>query len=465
MPVPMTSSKKPRRALRGLSRQDLALIGIPAAIAIAVLLWFAGEVVRPPPPSNLTMTAGAEGGAYARFAERYREVLARNGIHLTIKPSAGSIENVTRLLDPRSGVDVGFVQSGSISGPAAANLVSLGSLYYEPLWVFYRGDRVITRLSQLEGMRLAVGAPGSGTLHVVMEMLNAAGMARSSRVQLKELSTPQAAQALQSDEVDAAFFFASAEAPVVQQLLAAPQVKLMSWDRADAYARRFPFLAVVTLPSGVIDLEHDRPASDVKLLASTAELVARYGLHPALSDLLIEAAQQIHSGAGLLEGPGEFPALRESSIPLSDDAQRYYRSGKTFLNRYLPFWAATLVQRALVFLLPIVAVMIPMFKLVPPLYRWRVRSRVYRWYGDLMMLEHELHTDPDPGSSERHLKRLDWIEDKVNSTWPPLSFAEERYALLGHVRAVRQEIARQAERAQVQRQTARAEGSEKAQDG
>ena len=436
----MTASRKPRPALRGLSWQDVALIGIPAAIAVAFLLWFAREVVRPPPPSNLMMTAGAEGGAYARFAERYRDVLARKGIRLTIKPSAGSIENVARLMDSKSGVDLGFVQSGSISGSAAGNLVSLGSLYYEPLWVFYRGNRTITGLKQLDGLRLAIGAPGSGTFHAVMEMLSAAGMVQSSRSQLKELATPQAAQALQSGAVDAAFFFASAEAPVVRQLLNAQDIKLMSWDRAEAYARRFSYLMVVTLPSGVIDLEHDTPASEIKLLASTAELVARDGLHPALSDLLIEAAQQIHSGAGLIERPGEFPAPRETDIALSDDAQRYYRSGKTFLNRYLPFWAATLVQRALVFLLPIVAVLIPMFKLVPPLYRWRVRSRVYRWYGDLMMLEHEVHSDPDPSSSERHLKRLDWIEDRVNSTWPPLSFAEERYALLAHVRAMRQAI-------------------------
>jgi hypothetical protein len=277
-----------------------------------------------------------------------------------------------------------------------------------------------------------------------MEMLNAAGLVQASRVQLRELATPQAAQALENGEVDAAFFFASAEAPVVRRLLSAPQIKLMSWDRAEAYARRFSYLTVVTLPSGVIDLEHDTPVNDVKLLASTAELVAREGLHPALSDLLIEAAQQIHGGSGLIERPGEFPAPRETDIALSDDAQRYYRSGKTFLNRYLPFWAATLVQRALVFLLPIIAVLIPMFKLVPPLYRWRARSHIYRWYGDLMMLEHELHADPDPASSDRFLKRLDWIEEGVNSTWPPLSFAEERYALLAHVRAVRQEVGRRA---------------------
>jgi TRAP transporter TAXI family solute receptor len=437
----MTASKKPRRALRGLSWQDLALIGIPAAIAIVVLLWFAREVVRPPPSSKLTMTAGSEGGAYAAFAQRYRELLAKNRIELTIKPSAGSIENVARLLDPNSGVDVGFVQSGSVAGASAGNLVSLGSLYYEPLWVFYRRSQEITRLTQMDGMRLAVGVPGSGTFHAVMEMLDAAGMV-GARAQLRQLATPQAAEALRTGSVDAAFFFASAQAPVVKQLLSDPQIKLMSWERADAYARRFAYLNVVTLPAGVIDLEHDSPPTEVRLLASTAELVAREGLHPALSDLLIETAQQIHSGAGLLERPGEFPAPRELDIPVSDDALRYYKSGKTFLNRYLPFWAATLVQRALVFLLPIVAVLIPMFKLVPPLYRWRVRSRVYRWYGDLMMLEHEVHSDPDPASRDQYLQRLDWIEDKVNSTWPPLSFAEERYALLAHVRAVRQEIER-----------------------
>jgi len=293
----------------------------------------------------------------------------------------------------------------------------------------------------MDGMRLAVGVPGSGTFYSVMEMLNAAGMA-SGRAHLLQLATSQAAEALRKGEVDAAFFFASAAAPVVRNLLGTSQIKLMSWERADAYARRFPYLSVVTLPSGVIDLEHDSPPREVRLLASTAELVARQGLHPALSDLLIETAQQVHSGPGLVERPGEFPAPRELDIPLSEDAVRYYRSGKTFLDRYLPFWAATLVQRALVFLLPIVAVLIPLFKFVPPLYRWRVRSRVYRYYGDLMMLEYELHSDPDAGHVQHYLQRLAWIEDKVNATWPPLSFAEERYALLSHVRAVRQELER-----------------------
>jgi hypothetical protein len=304
----------------------------------------------------------------------------------------------------------------------------------------------------MAGKRLAVGAPGSGTMHVVMEMLNAAGLVEASRVELKTFGTLQAAEALQNGSVDVAFFFASPEAPVVQKLLSAPQIQLMSWDRAEAYARRFPYLTLVTLPSGVIDLEYDTPTHDVTLLAATAELVARDDLNPALSDLLIESAQQIHSGAGLLERPGEFPAPRQTDIPVSEDAQRYYRSGKTFLNRYLPFWEATLVQRALVFLLPIFAVLIPMFKLVPPLYRWRVRSHIYRWYGDLMMLEHEVHKDPDPTCLERYYHRLDWIEEQVNSTWPPLSFAEERYALLAHLRAVRLEVARQVDRAKTQHQ-------------
>jgi hypothetical protein len=291
------------------------------------------------------------------------------------------------------------------------------------------------------GMRLAVGAPGSGTLYIAMEMLSAAGMV-GSNVQLRQLATAPAAQALLSGEIDAAFFFASAEAPVVKQLLAAPDIKLMNWERAEAYARRFPYLTLVTLPASVIDLQREIPATEVKLLASTAELVAREGLHPALSDLLIETAQKIHSGSGLLERPGEFPSARETDIPLSEDAQRYYTSGKTFLNRYLPFWAATLVQRALLFLVPILAVLIPMFKLVPPLYRWRARSHVYRWYGDLMMLEYEIKNDPDSTRNARYLKRLEWIEEQVTSTWPPPSFAQERYALHAHIRAIRHEIER-----------------------
>ena len=437
----MRSVKKPRRSVYGLSWHDIVLITIPALVAIGVLLWVAREVVRPPPPQSLTMTAGPEGGGYAFYAERYRTILSKNGIRLTVQTSAGSMENVSRLTDPKSGVDVGFLQSGIVSGKSASGIVSLGSLYYEPLWVFYRGKRPLTRLTQMGNMRLAIGAPGSGTLHAVVALLNAADMI-GAQVQLRQLASGPAAQALLAGQVDVAFFFASAEAPLVKQLLSAPDIHLMSWERADAYARRFPYLSVVTLPSGVIDLKHDIPPADVKLLAATAELVAREGLHPALNDLLIEAAEQIHLAGGLIERPGEFPSLRESGIPPNEDAQRYYRSGKTFLNRYLPFWAATLVQRGLVFLLPILAVLVPLFKVVPPLYTWRVRSHVYRWYGHLMNLEYEVQNDRDSKRTAEYLKRLDWIEDKVSSTWPPSSFAEERYALQAHIRSVRQEIER-----------------------
>lgn len=435
------------RSRYGLTWQDVVLIAIPAIVAVAILLWFAREVVRPPPPQRLTMTAGAAGGGYAHFAEKYRAILGKNGIDLTVQTSGGSLENVARLTDPKSAVDVGFVQSGSVSGHGASNIVSLGSLYYEPLWVFYRGKQTITRLTQMGNMRLAVGAPGSGTLYATVELLSAAGMV-GSQVKLRQIATAPTVEALLAGKVDVAFFFASADAPYVKQLLSAPDIKLMSWERAEAYARRFRYLSVVTLPGGVIDLERDIPPADCKLLAATAELIAREGLHPALSDLLIEAAQQVHSAGGLLERPGEFPSPRETGIPLSDDAERYYKSGKTFLNRYLPFWAATLVQRSLVFLLPILAVLIPMFKLVPPLYIWRVRSHVYRWYGHLMTLEYEIQNDPDATRNAEFLQRLDWIETNASATWPPLSFAEERYALRAHIRAVRQELERHGARAE-----------------
>jgi TRAP transporter TAXI family solute receptor len=429
----------PGRTPHHVSLRDLIAVMTPLALIVIAAFWFAYQFVQPAPPKRLTMTTGAEGGAYRAFAERYREILSRNSIDLQLLPSSGSIENLRRLEDENSGVDVGLVQSGSRSEGDTAGLVSLGSLYYEPLWVFYRGRNALDRLSQLHGKRVSIGGEGSGIRRLALQLLAANDAARQPTV-LLDLGMSDAAEALQRREIDALFIIAGPDSPVVQKLLRAEGVRLMNFRQAMAYTRLFPFLSSVVLPQGAIDLARNIPPHDTMLLSPTATLVARESLHPALTVLLIQAATEVHGQAGLFQRAGEFPAATATDFPLSEDAKRFYQSGPSFLQRYLPFWVAVLVQRMMVMLVPLIAVLIPLMRILPSVYTWRVRRRIYRWYGELKYLEHDLEQNREPQRITEYLKRLDQIEQRVSRLKVPLAYSGQFYMLRQHIGFVRDMI-------------------------
>jgi hypothetical protein len=336
-------------------------------------------------------------------------------------------------------VDVGLVQSGSRSEGDTAGLVSLGSLYYEPLWVFYRGRNALDRLSQLHGKRVSIGGEGSGIRRLALQLLAANDAARQPTV-LLDLGMSDAAEALQRREIDALFIIAGPDSPVVQKLLRAEGVRLMNFRQAMAYTRLFPFLSSVVLPQGAIDLARNIPPHDTVLLSPTATLVARESLHPALTVLLIQAATEVHGQAGLFQRAGEFPAATATDFPLSEDAKRFYQSGPSFLQRYLPFWVAVLVQRMMVMLVPLIAVLIPLMRILPSVYTWRVRRRIYRWYGELKYLEHDLEQNREPQRITEYLKRLDQIEQRVSKLKVPLAYSGQFYMLRQHIGFVRDMI-------------------------
>ncbi|MBI4203921.1 MAG: TAXI family TRAP transporter solute-binding subunit [Betaproteobacteria bacterium] len=425
-----------RKNLDHISLRDLIVAIAPLVLIVVAAFWIAYQFVKPAPPAALAMTTGTEGGAYRAYAERYREILARDGITLELRPSSGSIENLRRLADETSGVDVGFIQSGSGAAADAPGLVSLGSLYYEPLWVFYRGNVVLDRLSQLKGKRVAIGPEGSGIRKLALQLLSA-NDAEQQPTTLLDLGMAAAAKALQKREIDAAFIIAGPDSAVVQELLRADGVRLMSFSQAIAYTRLFPFLSSVVLPQGAIDLARNIPGRDTTLLAPTANLVAREDLHPALMSLLIQAATEVHGHAGLFQRTGEFPAPVAADFPLSEEAKRFYKSGPSFLQRYLPFWIAVLVQRMLVMLVPAIAVLIPLLRILPSLYAWRIRRRIYRWYGELKYLELELERNREPAQISEYLARLDTIEQRVSKLKVPLAFSNQLYTLRQHISFVR----------------------------
>ena len=419
-----------RRRLRDTIR-DLAVTAGPVTLLLAVALWVASHFVTPAPPRRFVMTTGAHDGVYHLFSERYRANLSRQGVTIELRPSAGAVENLDRLTNESSGVAAGLVQGGLASGETRG-VTSLGAMFYEPLWVFYRGQGRLERLSELAGLRIAVGTAGSGTDAIARRLLEASLRARAT---LLDVGGSEAVDALGLKRVDAIFLVGAPDAPTVQRALALKDVRLMSLVNAEAYTRRFPFLSTVVLPRSVIDLAADVPAASVTLLAPTANLIVRDDLHPALASLLLQAASEVHAPAGILERRGEFPAPREADIPLSDAAVRYYKSGKPFLQRFMPFWVADLIERTVILLLPLLAILLPAFRYAPALYHWRVRGRILRWYTELRQLE-------ESPPCEASLARVEEIERGVRSVRVPIGYAGEAYHLRGHCALVREALQR-----------------------
>lgn len=419
-----------------INKEQLKIFA-PAFLVAIIGFWVAYQFVRPAPPDTIAMSTGRKDGAYYLYAQQYRDILARSHITLKIRTSAGSLQNIQRL-EARE-ADLAFVQGGTTPSKSVKDLVSLGSLYYEPLWVFYRSNTPLRRLTALKGKKVAVGEKGSGTRPVALQLLKDNGISRSS-TPLSSLSGRNAANALLRGDLDAAFFIASPRSPVVHKLLTAKEINLMTFERAEAYTHIHRYLSTVALPQGVIDLQKDVPGVDTALIAATANLVVRADFHPALIDLLLQTAKEIHGAGGLFERRGEFPSPKYLAFPLSDEAERIYRRGPPFLRRYLPFWIATFVDRMIVMLIPVIALLIPLVRILPPTYRWRIRSRIYRWYKNVKVVDVSLRDEQSPERLRELMAELDRIEAEVSKISIPAAYADQLYTLRVHIDLVRQKI-------------------------
>jgi len=443
MKQPPTMLKRVLRLLRrhsddmdtaNVSVRELAFVTLVAVVVVGTAFMVAYRFVRPAPPNHFVIATGNESGAYHLFARRYKEILAHEKINVELRPSSGSVENLKRLTDPEGGYDVALIQSGITTiNEDEPQARSLGALYYEPLWVFYRSPFEFTRLTQLAGKRIAAGPEGSGTRVLAVNMLKATG-ADKPALKLLPLGGMAAADALIAGQIDTAMFVAAPDAPIVQRLLKVPDIRLMNMAHADALAQRYSYLSAVTLLRGTVDLAADIPPANVKMVAVTAHLVARDDFHPALVSVLLQAANKVHSGAGVFHKAGEFPAARAGDFPISEDAARYYKSGPPFLQRYMPFWVANLIERLLVLLVPLIAVLIPMMRIMPALYDWRIKRRIFRWYRELKEFEVSIKDARDP---TQLLARLDEIEKGVTQTKVPLTYWDYVYTLRGHIELVR----------------------------
>jgi ABC-type nitrate/sulfonate/bicarbonate transport system substrate-binding protein len=444
MPRPHLPAGLPRLKLTAI--REFASTAAPFVLLALLLLAVAYIVLDPTPPRTVTLATGVDQGAYAEFGKRYAALLKAEGITVRLRPTQGAAENL-RLL--RAGeVDIAFVQGGADADPEPgsdpdAELRSLGSMFYEPVWLFYREDAAqrllkadrMGSLAQLQSWKVNIGTAGSGVPAVMRRLLEANRIDPQSMSLLQQPQTP-AVMDLLDGKLDALVFASAPESLMVQMLLQTPGILLFDFAQAEAYARRFAFLSPVVLPRGVVDLARDLPPADVRLVAPTATLVVRQHLHPALVQLFVQTAQQVHGQAGWFQKKGDFPNAVDNERTLHPEAARVYKQGQPFLQRYLKFWVANLIDRMWVVLLSIVGLLIPLSRVVPPLVEFRIRSRVFRWYGQLRAIENEEGHTPAP---ELH-ERLDEIEQRVSRITVPLSYAEELYALRGHIQMVRRRL-------------------------
>jgi TRAP-type uncharacterized transport system substrate-binding protein len=438
----------PLRKFSLVSLRDLLVAVAPTAVLVLAACIVAYIVVDPAPPRHVILATGQDNSAYEEFGRKYATVLARDDIKVELQRSLGSEDNLQRLIDGKA--DIAFVQSGSTSEAQAERrgLVSLGSLFTEPVWLFLRErdahgrKRAMDGIVQLKGLRINVGPEGTGVPKLFRQILAVNGL-EPRQLKMSALENTPATVELLAGHIDGLVFSSAPEAPLIQMLLQTPGIRLFNFRQAEAYTRRLPFLTHVVLPRGIVDLGRDIPAQDFHLIAPTATLVAREDLHPALIDLFVKAATEIHGGTGWFQQQGQFPSPRYTEIPVAREAAKYYRDGPPFLQRYLSFWLANLFDRLWVVVVALAALIIPLSKIVPPLYVWRIRSRVYRWYGQLRAVEQALENAKEEHRDEARaelLRRLDDIEQRVNHISIPLAYADALYGLRSHINFVRQRV-------------------------
>jgi TRAP transporter TAXI family solute receptor len=413
------------------------------ALTIAAIACAAFAMLRSMPPHRIVMATGPEGGTYYEVGERYRAALAQENVEVQLVPTTGSVDNLAMLLDPHSDVSAALIQGGTVSARDASEIESLGTLFYEPLWWFHRRG-IPGVVGGLRGRKISIGPEGSGTRALCLELIKLAGI--EQQVSLLSLAPRAAAEKLSAGEIDVAFMTAAWQSSVVHQLLADDSIELSGFERADALVALYPFLNKLVVPRGAINFAKDQPPSDMALIATKASLVVRKDLHPAIQYLLLNAAAKIHSGPSIFRHASEFPAAEGIDIPLSDEALRFYKSGRPFLHDYFPFWVAALIGKLIVLLIPILGVLYPMMRFLPRLYDRMMRSKVLRMYGELRLLEDEMTSAGSAGrDATEMIARLDRLEEQANHLRVPVAYASMLYSLQDHIGLVRERLKKHVE--------------------
>ncbi|WP_029146609.1 TAXI family TRAP transporter solute-binding subunit [Methylophilus sp. 5] len=419
--------------------RELLEATLPSVLLICLALFFAYKFIDPAPPRKIVIATGEADLNYNAFAAIYGVYLQKEGITLEIRKTSGDTENLRLLKDPESGVDIAFIQDGVAHSEGAGSLLSLGSLYYQPVWIFCRCKAGITHLSTLKGKRIAIGYAGNGTHTLVSTLLTESGI-NSSNTKLLAIGGEEAAMALQQGTLDAALFVDVANSGMVHEMVTNKRLHLLSLDTAEAFSRKFPFMHHLVLPEGAMDLAKNTPSHDVHLVAPTATLVVKESMHPALAYLMMKVIAEVHGGPSMFNSKGEFPSAKDTDFPLSAQALNFYKSGLPIIDKYLPFWAATFVNRTLIVILPLLALLIPLTKIIPMVYVWLVKRKLFRYYGELRFLDTQLQEIKSAEDLQECLQKLNDIEAKVVNVKLPVPFSQYAYELRAHIELVRSKL-------------------------
>ena len=432
-------NKQKNKLLRMSMRDFVTSLG-PFTFLVLIAMAAAYYFIDPAAPQHVVFSVGREDSEYREYATGYQIILARDNVALETRQSEGMLDNLQRLKDENSDIDVAFILDG-LQEPQEqeeADIYSLGSISYEPIWVFYRDKSPHNRLADFAGKKIAIGSNGSGTQILSTRLLAASGV-NTFNATLVASGRDEAINSFTKSEVDVIFLIGQPDSAPIKKLLSMKGVRVVDFDQAEAYTRQFPFLHELVLPHGTLDLKHNIPATDLNLLATTTTLAIRDDLHPAIVSLLMKAITDMHDGPGLLHKKHSFPKDTEIDFELSPDAMRYYKSGAPFLQRYLPFWLATLFDRIFIVALPLFALLIPLSKTAPQIYRWRIKRRINHWYRELILLETQLRSGKD---FDEYLSKLEWIDEQVANVRIPLTFSDHSYVLKEHIDLVRRKILR-----------------------
>ena len=422
----------------GYSRWQLfkglaAAVGIVSIVSLVLIYFF------PAPPSKITMATAFKGSSFEYYGRQYREIFARSNVELELRETAGALENVKLLQDPKSDVQIAFVIGGVSDGKHAPGLLSLGTVYNQPFWIFYNSNESVERLSQLIGKRIAVGPVGSGTRYAADQILGKGGV-NSENSTLLPIAGSAAVEAMNSGKADAVWIIGAPDSTSVQSFLRNPNVRLMSFPMAEAFTRIFPELARLVLPQGVVDIGQNVPPNDVPLIGSTAKILVRSDLHPEIVQLLLQTMVEVHSGPNIFQRTGEFPNSTDVEYPVAPAAIDFYKNGPSFMQRHLPLWLSVHAQRAIAVLVAAIALGLPLFRLLPSAYNWITRRRLFYWYAQLKALEASFDADPKDKRLAEKQAEIERIEEAVSHIRFPLTFSDQLYNLRSHIDIVRRKI-------------------------
>jgi TRAP transporter TAXI family solute receptor len=400
---------------------------------VFLILGISYQFIDPAPSRSIKIATGSVEGSYYKFATEYKKILEKEKFELTIIPTAGSVAALEKLENKE--VDIAFVQGGTAKLEDIENLTSLASLYFEPLWVFYSSKLQISYINELRGKKIAIGVDGSGTQPLALEILKQNDI-NANNTEFLKLSTQEAKQALEEGSIDALFTVISPTSDKILSMLANQNIKLLDIKRASAYSKKFDFLTPLKIGEGVISLVDNIPSKEITLISTTATLVSQKDLHPDLIRLILKTAKTMHATPSIFEESENFPSKKYVQIPLHVDAAHYLEKGDSFLEKIFPFWIASSIDRLIIMIIPLLTLLFPLIKGALPLYRWRIRSKIYKWYKILHEIDIKLEniSKEELRTIKNDLEKM--AQDMQEDSNIPLSYMGEYYDLRVHANLI-----------------------------